>query len=272
VAVNTTFTNGATVPVRNAITSLTVPSGWKATATTPTQCAVVSPGQTVTTSWTVDVPAGASGGAAMLSASTVYSGPDAHPATASITLNVAYAQLSDAFNTIGVTDDSNPTVGNLDGSGYSYSAQALASQGVTPGSTLTSGGATFTWPNVPAGEKDVVTTAGQVIATGGSGTTLSVLGTGNNGNATGTITVTYADGSTSQAPLTFADWYSNAAAPGSTLVVTAPYWNRPTGSTQPAIHPVSVYAANLPITSGKPISYITLPTNSRLHIFATAVS
>jgi beta-glucosidase len=271
VAVKTTFTNGATVAMRNAVTSLTVPSGWTATATTPAQFAVVSPGQTVTTSWTVDVPAGASGGAAMLSASTVYSGPDAQPATASTTLNIAYATLSDAFNTVGVTDDSDPTVGNLDGSGYSYSAQALASKGVTPGSTLASGGASFTWPNVPAGQQDVVTTAGQVIAMSGSGTSLSVLGTGNNGSASGTITVTYTDGTTSQAPLTFADWYSNAAAPGTTLAVTAPYWNRPTGSTQPAIHPVSVYAANLPITSGKAISYITLPSNSRLHVFATAV-
>jgi beta-glucosidase len=271
VAVKTTFTNGATVPMRNAVTSLTVPAGWSATATTPTQFAVVAPGQTVTTTWTVDVPASASGGAATLSASTVYSGPDAHAATASTTLNVAYATLSDAFNTVAVTDDSNPTIGNLDGSGYSYSAQALASKGVTPGSTLTSGGATFTWPGVAAGQKDVVTTAGQVIATSGSGSSLSVLGTGNNGAASGTITVTYTDGTTSQAPLTFADWYSNAAAAGTTLVVTAPYWNRPTGSTQPPIHPVSVYAANLPIASGKQISYLTLPSNSRLHIFATAL-
>jgi beta-glucosidase len=271
VAVRTTFTNGATVPVRNAVTSLTVPSGWAATATTPTQFAVVSPGQTVTTSWTVGVPAGASGGAATQSASTVYSGPDAQPATAATTLNIAYATLSDAFNTVGVTDDSDPTVGNLDGSGYSYSAQALASKGVTPGSALTSGGASFTWPDVPAGQQDVITTAGQVIALSGSGTSLSVLGTGNNGSASGTITVTYTDGTTSQATMTFADWYSNAAAPGTTLAVTAPYWNRPTGSTQPAIHPVSVYAANLPITSGKAISYITLPSNSRLHVFATTV-
>ncbi|MCU1655861.1 MAG: Beta-glucosidase [Pseudonocardiales bacterium] len=271
VTVTTTFTNGATVPVRDAVTGLTVPSGWSAMATTPARFAVVSPGQTVSTSWTVGVPAGASGGAVTVSASTVYSGPDAHPATSSTTVNVAYAKLSDAFNTVGVTDDSNPTIGNLDGSGYSYSAQALASQGVTPGSTLTSGGATFTWPDVPAGQNDVVTTAGQVIAASGSGTSLSVLGTGNNGDASGTITVTYTDGTTSQAPLTFADWYSNTAAAGSTLVVTAPYWNRPAGSTQPAIHPVSVYAANLPITSGKQLSYLTLPSNSRLHIFATAV-
>lgn len=144
-------------------------------------------------------------------------------------------------------------------------------KGVTPGSTLTSGGATFTWPDVPAGQQDVVTTAGQVVAMSGSGSSLSVLGTGNNGDASGTITVTYTDGTTSQAPLTFADWFSNAAAPGTTLVVTAPHWNRPTGSTQPPIHPVSVYAANLPIASGKQIAYVTLPSNARLHIFATAV-
>ncbi|MDT4905172.1 MAG: beta-glucosidase [Pseudonocardiales bacterium] len=271
VSVGSTFTNGATVPVRTAVTSLTVPSGWTASATTPARFAVVDPGKSVSTTWQVTVPAGAKGGAATLAASTTYAGPDAHPATGSATVNVAFADLSHAFDTVGVTDDSNAAVGNFDGAGYSYSAQGLASKGITPGSAVSSGGATFTWPNVPAGQPDVVTTAGQVVALSGSGSSLSVLGAGNNGDASGTITVTYADGTTSQAPLTFADWYGNTPAAGTTLAFTAPYWNRPAGSTQPAIHPVSVYAANLPIPSGKQIAYLTLPSNARLHLFAVTV-
>ena len=271
VAVTTTFTNGATVAMHSAATSLGVPSGWTATATTPSQFAVVQPGQTVTTNWSVAVPADAAGGPSTLTATTTYDGPSAHPAIGTATVNVAYPSLAAAYDTVGVTDDSNPGPGNFDGSGYSYSAQALASKGVTPGSTVTSGGATFTWPDVPAGSDDVVTTAGQVIALNGSGSTLSVLGAGNNGDASGTITVTYADGSISQAPLTFADWYSDAAGAGTSIAVTAPYWNRPAGSTQPAIHAVSVYEANLPLTTGKQIAYVTLPSNSRLHIFATQV-
>jgi beta-glucosidase len=266
--VTTTFTNGATVPVRAVTTALDVPSGWAATATTPNQSQVVQPGQTVTTNWSVAVPAGAAGGPSTMTATTSYGGPGAHPAVGTATVNVAYPSLSAAYDTVGVTDDSNPGPGNFDGQGFSYSAQALASKGVTPGSTVSSGGGTFTWPDVPAGQDDAVTTAGQVVALNGSGATLSVLGAGNNGDASGTITVTYTDGSTSQAPLTFADWYSDAASAGTSIAVTAPYWNRPAGSTQPAIHAVSVYEANLPLSAGKQICYVTLPSNSRLHIFA----
>jgi hypothetical protein len=42
------------------------------------------------------------------------------------------------FNNVGVTDDTNTDVGNIDGSGSSLSAQALADVGVTPGSTVES--------------------------------------------------------------------------------------------------------------------------------------
>jgi beta-glucosidase len=267
----TTFTNGATIPVRNATTSLNLPSGWTAQAQTPASFHVVNPGDSKTTTWTVQVPAGAKGGAATLSASTSYAGPGGDtPASGSATVQVAYGKLAAAFDTVGVSDDANPAIGNLDGSGYSYSAQALASVGVAPGNTVPGTG--FTWPDVPAGQPDSVTTAGQIVAMSGSGASLNILGTGTNGTQSGPVTVTYADGSTSTATLTFADWYSNQAVGGCTLVQTAPYWNRPAGSTLDPNHHVSIYAASIPLTTGRQIAYVTLPTNSRLHIFATTIS
>jgi hypothetical protein len=48
-----------------------------------------------------------------------------------------------------VRDDADPTSGNLDGSGYSFSKQALASVGVQPGGPVTSGSTTFTCPTYP---------------------------------------------------------------------------------------------------------------------------
>jgi len=272
-SVTTTFTNGATEPVRGAATALTVPAGWTATAQTPASFALVAPGQTVSTTWSVTVSANAPGGAVTLTATTSYAGSDRlPPATGSTTVNVAFATLAAAYNTVGVTDDANPAVGNLDGSGYSYSAQALASVGVTPGGTVTSGTTAFTWPDVPAGQPDAVTTAGQIVALHGSGTALSLLGTGTNGTQSGPLTVTYTDGSTSTSTVTFADWYSNQPVAGCTLVVTSPYWNRPAGSTQPADHMVSLYAATVSLTSGKQVAYVTLPSNGRLHIFAATVN
>lgn len=266
--VTTTFANDATVPVRDATTTLSVPAGWTATPNGSTNVSVVDPGASRTVSWTVGVPSGASGGAATLSAATTYSGPQS-PATGSTSVQVAFSDMAAAFNTVGVTDDSNPVPGNFDGSGYSYSAQALASVGVTPGAPVGSSG--FTWPNVPAGQPDVVTTAGQIIALHGSGSSLAFLGAGSNGIQSGPVTVTYQDGSTSTATITFADWYSNAAVPGCTLVVTSPHWNEPAGSTLDPNHDVSLYASSVPLTAGKQIAYVTLPSNARLHVFAAQV-
>ncbi|WP_194909924.1 glycoside hydrolase family 3 C-terminal domain-containing protein [Catenulispora rubra] len=266
-SVSTAFTNGATTVVRQAKTSLTVPAGWTAKATTPNVFRTVAAGQTVKTTWTVTMPNTAHGGSATLSAATAYAGRGTH-AAGTAAVNVAFANLGAAYDTVGVSDDANPTAGNLDGGGYSFSAQALASVGVTSGASV----AGFTWPGIAAGQPDAVTTNGQIIATGGSGTSLSFLGAGTFGTQTGTVTVTYTDGSTSSAPITLADWYADAAVPGCTLAVTTPYWNRPAGSTLPANQKVSLYATSVPLSAGKQIAYVTLPSNTQLHIFATALA
>jgi beta-glucosidase len=268
-AVTTAFTNGSTQAVRQARTTLSLPTGWTATARTPASFPLVQPGQTVTAQWTVTVPATASGGTASLSATTRYAG-SAHrpPGTGTAAVKVAYPTVAAAYDTVGVTDDADPAPGNLDGSGYSFSAQALASVGVTPGASL----AGFTWPAAAAGQPDAVTARGQVIAAQGSGSTLSFLVAGTNGSQSGPVTVTYTDGSTSTTTITTADWYANAAIAGCTLVVTTPYWNRPAGSTQPADHKVSLYSTAIPLTAGKSLAYLTLPGNTSLHVFATAVS
>ena len=272
VSVTTQFTNGATTPARHAVTTLTLPSGWTAHSTTPATFRVVAPGAVTTTAWQVTVPAQAPGGRATLSAATTYAGPGGQsPSVGTSDVDVAYADLAAAFDTVGVTDDANPTVGNFDGAGYSYSAQALASVGVTPAGAVKSRTTTFTWPDVPAGRPDDVTTAGQAIALSGSGSSLGLLGAGTNGTQTGPITVTYTDGTTSAATVTLADWYSNAPVAGCTLVVTTPYWNRPAGSTFPADHKVSLYAAEIPLDQGKQVAYVTLPSNPRLHFFAATV-
>jgi beta-glucosidase len=85
------------------------------------------------------------------------------------------------------------------------------------------------------------------------------------------VTITYADGTTSKATLTVGDWFTNTAGDGWSLVATAPYWNRPTGSSYPRDHKVSLYAASLPVDQGKQVAYVTLPTSSRLHVFTMGV-
>jgi beta-glucosidase len=268
-AATTAFTNDATEPVLLARTSLNLPTGWTAQALTPTTYVLVLPHRTVTARWSVTIPAGAAGGSAALTATTRYAGSQRLPAASgAATVSIAYPNLAAAFNTVAVSDDANPTAGNFDGSGYSYSAQALASVGVTPGATI--GG--FTWPSVAAGQPGTVTAHGQVIVQGGSGSSLAFLLAGTSSLQSGTVTVTYTDGTTSSGTVTGPDWYSNTAAPGSALVVTTPHWNRPAGSTLPADHQVSLYSSAVQLTAGKTIAYVTLPSNNGLHVFATAVS
>jgi hypothetical protein len=86
--------------------------------------------------------------------------------------------------------------GNLDGLGFSYSEQALTAAGLAPDAAITSGGVRYMWPNVPAGQPDGVTAAGQVIPVpplpGAS--ELRVIGSATNGPSSGTLTITCTDG------------------------------------------------------------------------------
>ncbi|MEE4540389.1 glycoside hydrolase family 3 C-terminal domain-containing protein [Streptomyces sp. V4-01] len=272
-SVRTTFTNESTQAVSQATTKLTVPTGWTKKAVTAATFRKVPAGESATTTWQVKVPVGAEGGAAALAATTSYSGSHGlPPGTGEATVALAYADLAAARDTVGTTDDADQAPGDLDGKGYSFSAQALASVGITPGSRVTAAGTAFTWPDVPAGQADAVTTRGQLVTVSGTGSALSFLTVGTNGAQTGKVTVTYTDGSTSTATLKVSDWYSNAAGDGCTLVATTAHWNRPAGSTNPANQKVSLYAASVPLTSGKSVRYVTLPVNPELHVFATAVS
>ncbi|MGQ4514739.1 glycoside hydrolase family 3 C-terminal domain-containing protein [Streptomyces sp. DW26H14] len=272
VSVKTTFTNGSTRPVHAATAKLSVPSGWRARPANATTHAVVAPGASVSTTWSVRVPAGTKGGSARLTGATRYAGsPRTSPGDGSATVQVAHPSLASAAGEVGVTDDADPAPGDFGGAGYSYSAQALADAGITPGGQVKTADATFTWPNVAAGSPDDVAGAGQAVVVRGSGTRLAFLGAGTNGTQTGQATVTYTDGTTSTGTVTLADWYSNEAVAGSALVATTAHWNNPATDTLPHDHRVSLYASSVPLTAGKQVAYVTLPDNPSLHVFATAI-
>ena len=196
---------------------------------------------------------------------------------ASATVTVPYSSLTAAYNNTGISDNSDAAAGNYDGVGDSYSAQALAAgtpTALTPGKQVTIGGTTFTWPSAAAGSPDNVVTGGQTVALSGSGTDLGFLGASQNGTASGTVTVNYADGSSQSFNLNMADWYANSPAVGNQLLTTTTSWNF-TSSTQTA-HPVSIYFASVPLQQGKQVSSVTLPVLSNaggttaMHIFAMA--
>jgi hypothetical protein len=274
--ITTTLPNGGASILRDVELALTPPSGWTAAAGSPTSFGTVRPGHSATTTWHVTPTADAAPGSYPLTAQATLTGLTGRVTVdAAAQVSVPYASLPLAYGNPGISSDADPKAGNLDGGGRSYSAQALAAAGLTPGASVTYGGVACTWPDTQPGAADNVVAGGQVIALPGSGQTLAILGTGCTGTASGTLTVTFTDGSSQSFPLALADWWANSPAAGSGILATLPYINTASGR---QTRNVAVYGATLPLPAGQTVAYVTLPDVSagvvsgqnNMHIFALA--
>jgi len=178
-------------------------------------------------------------------------------------------------NNVGTSDDSDTMFANFDGSGNSYSIQALEAANVYEGQPLTFNGMTFTWPASYSVIPDNYQSAGELIpvtpVTGA--TTLGFLGAaalaGTTGSS-GTATITYTDNSTQTFTLGFADWGTivNPLPFGDQVVATMSYCNTASG---PQNITTYVYYMGVTLHAGKTIQSITLPSTvsqGQLHIFA----
>ena len=198
---------------------------------------------------------------------TVVSGSGALSGATSLTIPPS-SNLADYYDGVGISDDSDPQPANFDGSGSSYSAQAMAAAGLTPGKAVTANGVTFTWPDVTAGQQDMIAADGQTIAVSGSGTTLGFLGAAHGSSGSGTGTITYTDGTTQQFTLTLSDWWANTAPAGGGIVASMPYLNNPNGT---ITQKNSVYDDTVALQPGKTVKYVTLPTVSNMDVFTLAI-
>jgi beta-glucosidase len=271
-----TLVNDGDYAMPHAQVTLAVPHGWQVTPAGPVP-GFVAPHQTVTARFSVTVPAGAKPGTRTLTARITSAGA-AGLVEGSASVTVPYSSLAAAYNNIGISDNSDEAAANYDGVGDSFSAQALAAatpNAVSPGTKVTIGGTTFTWPAVASGTPDNVVAAGQTVELSGTGTDLGLLASSQNGTATGTVTVNYADGTSQSFNLNVADWYANSPAVGDQLFATTSSWNFQGNSL--GAHPVSVYFASVPLQPGKQVTSVTLPTVSNaggttaMHVFATAI-
>ena len=172
----------------------------------------------------------------------------------------APVNLAPYYNQVGLTSDNATGPGDLDGGGYSYSANAL-------------GGGTINWRGVPfvlgpAGQNDVVQAAGQTIPLpSGNYTALFLIGTAVQGGKTGTFTMHYTDGSTSVVTQEFSDWANDSSNPGEYVVRTMSYRNY---SQNNGLQTLTMYAYgySLPITPGKTLQSVTLPANADIKILS----
>ena len=276
VKVTGTLTNPSDGAVTGATVSVAAPGGWTVTPSAPATLPAIPPGGKASTTWTVQIPPNLPSGTYQVAATAAYTQDNTSKSTAgTATFVVPYASLSGAFTNVGISDDSNPSAGNFDGAGYSFSEQALTADGLAPGATTQQGGLTFTWPNVPAGQPDNAAADGQVIDLSGHGATLGFLGASNSGSPSGTGTVYYTDGSTQTFKLQFDDFWFTPG-PENAIVASMPYVNSPGGAYS---HTVYIFYAHVPIDSGKQVMAVGLPAISAssaghvtaMHIFSMGV-
>jgi hypothetical protein len=180
---------------------------------------------------------------------------------------------SPSYTDIGISADTSSSSADFDGVGYSYSASALSSAGITPGSTVTANGVSFTWPNVASGKPDNYEANGQTVTASGSGA-ISFLGSASNGPSTGTAVVTYTDGSTEKVPISFGDWTLGGGGASvlasDTTVATMSYRNQ-AGASANSISTYLFATKPMNLSAGKTVASVTLPSNvasGGLHVFA----
>lgn len=169
--------------------------------------------------------------------------------------------LSGYLNNDGI--GSAPGQANFDGSGYSYPADQMPAAG-----PVSLGGVPYQFP-ASAGDDNVVAEGQAITVAQGHYIGAYLLAAGSYGQAGGTATVHYTDGTTTQDSLSAPDWYATGGA------VTASYRYTPSGTDQ---HPVSIYQATVWLDPSKTATSITLPqtaapapNQASMHVFALSM-
>ncbi|MBO0865756.1 MAG: hypothetical protein J2P16_11875, partial [Mycobacterium sp.] len=276
-----TLTDNGSTPIDAGTVSLSLPDGWTAQPTSQ-PIGPVAAGGSATATFSLSPPTPPQGKATQTlggTATYTWNGtPFADTAQETVLTDTPYDNLAGAFNNIGVTDETNPTPGNFDGDGNSYSAQALASGDpansadpkVTPGTTINVAGASFTWPDVTAGTPDNVAGGGATVKLSGQGSKLAFLGA-EAGFVSDTVTVHYTDGSTSTGTLGFPNWCcTDPTAYGAQVAFYGLHRDTQSGPANYGIHYQVFYNA-IPIDPAKTVAEVTLPNATQIHIFDMAL-
>ncbi|WP_327365442.1 GH92 family glycosyl hydrolase [Streptomyces sp. NBC_01217] len=207
---------------------------------------------------------------------TVSAGGHADPVRLSaIVLVASKDSLPAAYDNRGLSDDADHGQGDYDGAGNSYSRQALSAAGLKGGARLDVSGTSFTWPAAPQGRPDNVAADGRTIdltAAAKDAEQMLFVGSATNGDHAGSATVTFTDGSTAKADLSFGDWTLPGGGTdpvlGNTLVARTGHRNQP-GGNGPAVYVFATTPFQVP--AGKQIRSVTLPHDLDLHVFAVGL-
>lgn len=269
--VTVTVTNTSDASMRKGEVTLDPPPGWIASPATVDLPMQLRSGESAEATFTVRVPTLRDGFRIHeFGATVVYRGGDG-AGSASWTVNVRTGEpvgsLTEVYDNVGTTTLETRAAGDFDGEGNSFSDEQLAAQGLTPGAAVEALGATFTWPDVATDAPDNVTASGQAIELDGTGSSLAFLLSGSSTSASGVVTVYYTDGTSSSAPLGTPNWsFQEATAYGATLVAATDGRNRPSGYGD-AAYQYRVFANSVPLTAGKTVDFVVLPSSGSIHVF-----
>lgn len=269
--VTVTITNGGDDRLRKLSVTFSGPKGWSVSPDVRTVRQALRPGESVNVEFQIRVPENRPGfRTRTFTAHATYAGGDgAGSATGTRVQRTGdpLPNLAAAYDNVGVTDESNTTPGEFDSEGNSFSAQKLADVGVVPGGAVTALGATFTWPDVPAGTPNNATGTGQAITLSGQGSTIAFLGSASGFGSSGTVTVFYTDGTSSTGTMGFPNWSFEAAdTHGATLVASSDGRNRPSGYGNAGID-YRVFANSIEIDPTRTVDFVVLPGTASLHFF-----
>lgn len=296
------FSTGATKPVTVTVTdnglqplddvrlSLRLPSGWTSAATSPVSTATVQPGGSASATFSVTAGTVAAGGDAEFGATASYraapvgrrlqaTGQDDSPSL------TPYSALSDAFNNVAITDESDTTPadlnGGFDGEEGSFAQQALdsataqngalLSDAGAPGSTINYQGTVFTMPDAAAGTPDNVSANGQIIALNGTGAAVALLVSGA-GATSGTVTVNYADGTSSSATVSVPSWYYHGQSTGGAVPLVQSQGKDAGKGYEDTQDSFDLYDVTIPVTPGETVASVVLPEVSAFHVFSVAMA
>ncbi|WP_405406772.1 NEW3 domain-containing protein [Streptomyces sp. NBC_01104] len=274
--VQVTVKNSAPQRLRSLKVAFAGPVGWAVQPSVQSVSGSLATGASASATFRIQVPEKRSGFVIRtFTATATYQGGDGlGTATGTRTERSGspQANLAAAYNGVAITDESAPTAGNYDGEGNTFSAQRLASAGLTPGAKVDALGATLTWPDVPAGTKDNVSSSGQAVSLAGKGSGLVFLGSGVGSGATGTATVFYTDGTSASGSFGFPNWsFDPADAHGATLVRSTDGRNRPDGYGNATVK-YRVFANSVPLDPSRTVDFVVLPANANVHVFDMAIA
>jgi hypothetical protein len=203
--------------------------------------------------------------------------------------------LSSAFNINGLYTDGTPPVnGGLDGGGAAFSTIAMAATAPPNSGTIVGAAPSFPTlslpqspntiifnfgptnsPNAVSGCTPVSSTCTVSAASGpinlpaGEFTVLELIGTGVQGGQSGTVTVTYTDGSSDNFTQGFSDWFSGGPYnTGEAIALAMPY-RLQAGVVDNRTFRAYNYA--LALNAAKTVQSLTLPNNRNIVILAATV-